>query len=120
MRSNRINRPGRRQLWKPRAQAARTTSDLIDQTSPAFRVVQKGGGLSKFAADFDFPTSTVHSWLTKRNGRGGAASSRPDPLLRGAGPHDQLSGVDHVIAAASSSRPIEYVPEDFVETEEAL
>lgn len=44
-------------------QPRRTTSDNIDQTKPAYLIIQKGGGLSAFCRDYDFPTSTVHSWM---------------------------------------------------------
>ena len=42
-----------------------TTSDRIDQTQPAFIVVDKWGGLADFCRDTGWPTSTVHDWLVK-------------------------------------------------------
>lgn len=98
-------------------QQRKTTSDLIDQTSPAFRVVQKGGGLSKFADDFDFPTSTVHSWLTKRNGRGGSGLI-PARTRYCAALGRQLSYQAWIMYRGRQLEPpIEFVPEDFVESE---
>ena len=48
---------------KPR----RITSENVDQTKPAAIVVAKGGGLTNFCRDYDFATSTVHSWMVNGN-----------------------------------------------------
>jgi hypothetical protein len=104
----------------PARKQRRTTSENIDQSCPAFRVVQKGGGLSRFAADFDFPVSTVHSWMVKRNGRGmsGLIPARTrfcEDLER------TISYQAWIIHRGKQLEPpVEFVPEDFVETEEAL
>lgn len=44
---------------KPRA----ITNPAIDQTAPAFLIMQKVGGLSAFAALIKRPTSTCYRWL---------------------------------------------------------
>jgi hypothetical protein len=104
----------------PLQQPRKTTSELIDQTSPAFRVVQKGGGLTKFCEDFDFPTSTVHSWLTKRNGRGrsGLIPSRTRFVAELGRDMSYQSWIIH--RARQLDPPIEYTAEDFVESEDAI
>lgn len=38
-------------------------SENIDQSKPAAIIVGKGGGLTNFARDYDFPISTVFSWM---------------------------------------------------------
>lgn len=86
-----------------------TTSDRIDPDSPAYRVVHgKGGGLTRFCHDFDFPTSTVQSWLER-----GLIPSRTrfsDELGR------TVSYQAYITAKAKTlAPPIDYVPEDFVE-----
>jgi len=42
-----------------------TITDRIDQTAPAYIVVDKWGGLAEFCRDTGWPTSTVHDWLVK-------------------------------------------------------
>jgi len=39
------------------------TSEKIDQTKPAFRVVDMFGGLTKFCDATGFAPGTVHGWL---------------------------------------------------------
>lgn len=39
------------------------TSERIDQTKPAFMVVNAFGGLTRFCEITGFAPSTVHSWL---------------------------------------------------------
>jgi hypothetical protein len=39
------------------------TSERVDQTKPAFKVVDAFGGLTRFCEENDFALSTVHSWL---------------------------------------------------------
>jgi hypothetical protein len=39
------------------------TSDKVDQTKPAFVVVDMFGGLTKFCEENDFSAGTVHGWL---------------------------------------------------------
>lgn len=101
-------------------QKPRKVSDLIDTNAPAYRVVQKGGGLTKFCKDFDFSTSTVHSWLTKRNGRGGSG------LIPSRTRYSEEHGKEISYQAWIIHRgrqldpPVEYGPEDFVEAEEAI
>ena len=56
-------------------------SERIDQTTPAFRVVEACGGLTAFCRDFDYGTSTVYGWL-----EGGFVPARPRQT-----PHGQLS-----------------------------
>lgn len=46
----------------PRKQR-RIISDKIDLTKPAAIIVQKAGGLTNFCRDYDFPLSTVQSWM---------------------------------------------------------
>lgn len=46
----------------PRKQR-RIISDNIDQTKPAAIIVGKAGGLTNFAREYDFPLSTVQSWM---------------------------------------------------------
>lgn len=43
--------------------ARRITSENVDTTKPAAIIVAKAGGLTNFCNDYDFPTSTVHSWM---------------------------------------------------------
>lgn len=50
---------------EPKPALRRTTSEQIDQTKPAYRVVRKCGGLAAFCRDFDFKPSTVHSWMVR-------------------------------------------------------
>jgi hypothetical protein len=47
---------------QPRKQR-RVTSERIDQSKPAFKVIDKFGGLTRFCEENDFQPSTVHSWL---------------------------------------------------------
>ena len=77
-----------------------TTSDRVDQSKPAFRIVDRAGGLTRFCELFDFPPSTVHHWLTigmiparKREGQSYAA----------------------YIIAKGREHGIDYTPADFVE-----
>lgn len=42
-----------------------TTSPRIDQSQPAYVVVEKFGGLASFCEVTGWPTSTVHDWLVK-------------------------------------------------------
>lgn len=39
------------------------TNESIDQTKPAFKIIDRCGGLTKFCEDFDYSTSTVYGWL---------------------------------------------------------
>lgn len=48
----------------PRKQR-RIISEQIDQTKPAAIIVNKGGGLTAFATAYDYPPSTVQSWLVR-------------------------------------------------------
>jgi hypothetical protein len=98
----------------------RTISENVDQNTPAYRVVQKAGGLAKFCEDFDFPTSTVHSWLAKRPGRPHSglipANTRHVPEL-----DRTLSYTGYIIwRGRQLDPPVEYTAEDFVEDEEAI
>lgn len=104
----------------PLRQPRKTTSELIDQNSVAFRIVQKAGGLSKFCEDFDFPTSTVHSWLTKRNGRG--KSGLIPARTRFSADHGREISYQAWIMhrGRQLEPPVEYGPEDFVEIEDAI
>lgn len=90
----------------------RTTSDRIDQSSPAYRVVKKAGGLAQFCRDFDFKTSTVHSWLL----RGLIPSrTRHDPTIG-----RTVSYQAYIIHRGRElDPPVDYLPEDFVEGESA-
>lgn len=45
-------------LRKPRA----ITSEKVDQDRPAFRIIAKFGGLTRFCEITGFPISTVHGW----------------------------------------------------------
>ena len=45
---------------RPARKRLPTTSDRIDQTAPAYIVVDKWGGLAEFCRDTGWPTSTVH------------------------------------------------------------
>lgn len=47
----------------PTRKQRRIISENIDQTKPASVVVNKAGGLTNFSRDYDFPPSTVHSWM---------------------------------------------------------
>jgi len=49
---------------KPRKQRI-TTSQFIDQTKPAPKIVKKFGGLSRFCAVMGMPTSTVHRQMKR-------------------------------------------------------
>lgn len=96
----------------------KTTSESVDQNSPAFRVVQKGGGLSRFCEQFDFPTSTVHSWIAKRNGRG-MSGLIPARTRWCADLNRHISYQAWIIHRGRQLEPpIEYGPDDFVEREE--
>lgn len=97
----------------------RTTSESVDQNSPAYRVVAKAGGLSKFADDFEFPVSTVHSWLANRNGRGKSglipSRTRFSPELG-----RDASYQEFIIHRGRALKPpVRYVPKDFVWAEPA-
>jgi hypothetical protein len=105
-------------LTEPAAEPAerkqrRTTSDRINPNSPAYKVVHgKGGGLSKFCADFDFPTSTVQSWLER--GLIPSRTRHSEELGR------TVSYQAYIIARGKQlDPPVDYVPEDFIESEEA-
>lgn len=92
----------------------RTTSELIDQSSPAFRIVQKGGGLSKFARDFDFPVSTVQGWIGGRKERGGSglipSRTRFVPEVG-----REVSYQEWIMLRGRQlDPPIDFAPEDFV------
>lgn len=50
---------GEEKTRKPR----RITSENIDETKPAAIIIAKAGGLTNFCRDYDFATSTVHSWM---------------------------------------------------------
>jgi hypothetical protein len=98
-----MNAPARKQR--------KTTSERINPSSPAYRIVHdKGGGLSKFCQDFDFPTSTVQSWLER-----GLIPSRTrfvEDLAR------TVSYQAYIMHRGKQLEPpVEYVPEDFIETE---
>lgn len=43
----------------------RVTSVRIDRTTPASRVIEAFGGLTRFCEACDWPLSTVHSWLSR-------------------------------------------------------
>lgn len=98
----------------PARKQRRITSDRIDTDSPAYRVVHvKGGGLTKFCEDFDFPTSTVQSWLER-----GLVPSRTR-FLESAG--KTVSYQAYIIARGRElDPPIEYEPLDFVEQAPAV
>lgn len=48
---------------KPARKSRATTSDRVKQDMPAFLVVSKFGGLSRFCEICDFAFGTVHGWL---------------------------------------------------------
>jgi hypothetical protein len=54
------------------------TNERIDQTKPAFIVIDKAGGLTSFCRDYDYKTSTVYGWLES-----GFIPTRPRPTVAG-------------------------------------
>lgn len=59
----RTHKPPKEPKPKGERKQREITSERIDQSKPASIVVTKAGGLTSFAREYDFPTSTVHSWM---------------------------------------------------------
>jgi hypothetical protein len=50
-------------MESPARKQRKITNEQIDQNKPAFLIIDRCGGLTKFCEDFSYSASTVYGWL---------------------------------------------------------